>query len=271
MYTHPCRTVTAAFPDNFTAGKNPPRSDWRPAPMRPRAEASALMRDFDAFLRWIVELRVSGRVVLTTYRELAEQHREPTEARLPVHDALNLARAAAVDNSPIQPRLLGGQWLSPAEQYGVLAAALSHAAVWGGLPREVPVRRLLGPIDLEALPAAQAASAAPVALQAVQRAAAEADTRCTRDGAVPSSLDLPGGGRPGRALRLMARALVSAAGPGRPATVRPPKGGDEPVLAQREDFQNLRFQGTWSIFPPEFEGRSLIEQARWQAWSAKPT
>jgi hypothetical protein len=269
MYTHPCRTVTAAFPDNFTAGRNPPREDWRPAPLRPQGEVDALVRDFDAFLRWIVELRASGRIVLTTYRELIEQFRPPAARILPLHAVLELARAAAADDSPIEPRQLAGQWLSPAEQYGVVAAALAHFAVWGSLPREVPVRHLLGPVDGAAPPRARTRAAGAIELPAVQRAAIDADTQCTREGAVPADIDLPGGG-PGQALRAMARGLVAAGGPSRPTTVRSPKGGDEPVLAQREDFVNLRFQGTWSIFPPDFKGTRLIQQARWQTWSATP-
>jgi hypothetical protein len=270
MYTHPCRTVTAAFPSNFTAGRNPPRAEWQPAPLRPKAEVDALMRDFDAFLRWIVELRASGHVALTTYRELDEQYRQPTEARLRLHDVLELARAAAVDDSAIEPRMIAGQWLSPAEQYGVVAAAVAHSAVWRGLPREVPVRRLLGPIDHEAAPLAPAAAGGSVSLQAGQRAAVEADEQCAATGAVPVRVDLQGGGAPGRVMRVLSRVLVAAAGPGRPAAIAVPTGGDEPALAQREDFQQLRFQNTWSIFPPDFRGERLLEQARWQTWSAKP-
>ena len=270
IYTHPCRTVTAAFPDNFTAGRNPPRSEWRPAPLRPQHEVDALVRDFDAFLGWIADLRASDRVVLTTYREVFERYRQPAEARLPLHGALELARAVAIDDSPIEPWKIAGQWLSPAEQYGVVAAALAHSAVWGSPPKEVPVRRLLGPIDYESLQAAAAQDASPVALPVVQRAAVEADERCSRDGAVPARIALPGSGGPGRALRLMSRALVAAAGPSRGIEVQSPKGNDETVLWRREDFQRLRFQGTWSIFPPDFKGERLIEQARWQTWSAKP-
>ena len=33
MYTHPCRTVTAAFPSNFSAGRETPRGEWAPAPL----------------------------------------------------------------------------------------------------------------------------------------------------------------------------------------------------------------------------------------------
>jgi hypothetical protein len=49
-----------------------------------------------------------------------------------------------------------------------------------------------------------------------------------------------------------------------------PAGGDAAALAGREDFARLRFKGSWSVFPPDFEGQRLLAQARWQAWSAAP-
>jgi hypothetical protein len=295
MYTHPCRTVTAAFPDNFTAGKNPPRAEWRPAPLRPQSEVAALVRDFDAFLRWIVELRASGRIVLTTYREVYDHYRQPASISLDIRHVVGLADALAEDGAPIEPRKAAGHWLSPAEQYGVLAWALAQAALSDALPPAVPVRPLLGPLDegcgsaasapaaadrhRDAVPLATEASGrppaapagAPLTLGAVQLGAVLASWHCARHGAIPAEAMLPGGGGPGRALRLLARATSTlAAGADRQAALAEPAGAEETVLAQREDFQKLRFQGTWSIFPPGFRGERLVEQARRQTWSAKP-
>ena len=76
---------------------------------------------------------------------------------------------------------------------------------------------------------------------------------------------------PGRFMRLAARTLLVIAGGRGPETVvAVPAGGDETALAGRDDFVRLRFQGTWSVFPPEFEGPRLIAQAHRQTWSAKP-
>jgi hypothetical protein len=281
MYTHPSRTVTAAFPSNFTAGKNPPRDQWQPAPLRPKGKTEALVRDFDAFLAWIDELRAAGRVALTTYRELFARYRQPASATAQRQHVLELARALAVDGSSIEPRQVGGTWLSPAEQFGVVCWALAHAAVWGQVPRDVPVRRLLGPIDDE--PAATTGTATKarlprtVAPRDVQTLAADAEARCAADGAVPRSLALGANGTTmaavgaGRALRLLARGLVVlTAHGGAGASLRVPEGGDDPALASRDDVARLHFKETWSIFPPDFEGRRLLEQARWQTWSAKP-
>jgi peptidoglycan/xylan/chitin deacetylase (PgdA/CDA1 family) len=282
MYTHPCRTVTAAFPSNFTAGKRTPRSSWQPAPLRRPEEAEALRRDFDAFLRWIVELRTNGRIVLTTYRELDEAHRQPPAPWLPLEDVLALARPLAEDEAPLEPRRPGGQgeWLSPAEQFGVLVWALARRAVGGDLPAEVPVRRLLGPLDPgvgapgggpnngagEGEPAG-----APTAGEVVAAAGAASEA-CSTGGAVPLAVRVGTANLgPGRFLRLAARTLVVLAGGGAPdAPAAVPAGGDAAALAGREDFVRLRFRGTWSVFPPEFEGQRLLEQARWQTWSATP-
>jgi hypothetical protein len=43
-----------------------------------------------------------------------------------------------------------------------------------------------------------------------------------------------------------------------------------PTLAERPDIAGLRFMGGWSVFPPEFEGRRVLELARLQTWTAKP-
>ena len=276
MYTHPCRTVTAAFPDNFTAGRNPPREAWRPAPLRPQAEVDALVRDFETFLGWIAELRRAGQVEITGYREVYARVRRPVEWSLPVHQVSELARAAAVDDAPLEPRRVAGQWLSPAEQLWLLARTLAHAAAFTALPREVAVRTVLGPIEPEALPASPASRrrGAVVSLQAVQQAAGAAADHAARTGALPSSVvvaGLPEAIGPGQLLRLVARALTVWHGGSRnDTTLSVPAGGEETAFAQRDDFRALRFERTWSIFPPDFTGERLLRQAWWQTWTAKP-
>jgi hypothetical protein len=273
MYTHPCRTVTAVFPSNFTAGKNPPRAEWQPAPLRPQSEVDALVRDFDAFLGWIEELRAQGQVVLTGYRDFYARFQEPAEARLQIHHVMELARALAVDNAPLTPRRVAGRWLSPAEQLGLVARALAHATAWNELPKELPLRRPLGPIDGEDAQPGTAPIRGQVSLGAVQRAAQAADEACAH-GAIPAQVELPSvanGVGPGRALRAMARGLVVwNSGAHHDTTLTLPAGGDETAFSQRDDFQKLRFQQTWSIFPPDFTGERLLVQARWQTWTAKP-
>src|SRR5438270_4955440 len=123
MYTHPCRLITAAFPDNFTAGMNPPRSAWRPAPIRPRSEIAELMADFDDFLNWVAR-ETDARA--TTYRALHERYQRHNLwldsaglAQLLEPDRETDPRAVRTPGA-IEPKCVAGAWLSPAEQLGAL-------------------------------------------------------------------------------------------------------------------------------------------------------
>ena len=45
---------------------------------------------------------------------------------------------------------------------------------------------------------------------------------------------------------------------------------EEPAILRREDLARQRFTDTWSIFPPDFAGRNVLQMIRLQAWTAKP-
>ena len=59
-------------------------------------------------------------------------------------------------------------------------------------------------------------------------------------------------------------------GDGTPPGPVPVPAGEETALAQRPAFRELRFRNGWTIFPPDFEGRNVIEMARLQSWTGKP-
>src|SRR5262249_45053952 len=99
----------STFPPTSPAGRCPPRSEWRPAPLRAAPERDAIVRDFDAFLRWIVELRASGRIILTTYRALHAEYPLPPAPWLRADHVLALAGPLAGDRAPLAPRRLAGR------------------------------------------------------------------------------------------------------------------------------------------------------------------
>ena len=67
------------------------------------------------------------------------------------------------------------------------------------------------------------------------------------------------------------RSVLEKAGAGRPFGATSVAPVDElPVFAAREEIRNLRFRDGWSIFPPDFEGRNVIEMIRRQTWTARP-
>lgn len=267
LYTHPCRLVTSAFSDTFRFGKNPPRSEWRPAPPRPRSQVEELRRDFDLFLRWIVE---EGTVVPTTYRALFERYRPSATPWLSQQGLLSLCRIV-VGAGTLDACLVEDVCLSPAEQFGALVWGAAHVAEYSALPTEVPLSTLLGPeapVDAHEGPREMDAGPAATALRA-----AAATVALT--GMMPSRVPMPanGGITPATVMRLAAAYLLAAAA----AAARPqdqdtlvvPAGGQEPLLAQRPDIVDYPFQG-WSIHRPDFRGDHVREMARLQAWTAKP-
>src|SRR5439155_16890766 len=141
MYTHPCRIVTTQFWDgvNFARGANPPSEQRRPAPLLTPEKIEALKRDFDAFLGWVV---TQPGVALTTYSALHAAHRQPPAPWISRDELLRLAQAVG---DPPAPVLAAGEWLSPAEVFGLIVRALAAYTETGRLPEAVAVRRLLGP------------------------------------------------------------------------------------------------------------------------------
>lgn len=254
MYTHPCRLITSAFTSTFSKGVNRPRSAWAPAPLRPRAEVEALMADFDDFLGWVAR-ETDARVI--TYRQLAQ--RSATGSR-------RLSRAAVQQlarevGGPLEPRRIDGQWLSPAEQLGVLLYAAAWRRERGAPPEETPIRPLLGPGE-----APPAATAAEVECSAVLDAAAAASVVASQRGRIPSVTRV-GGGLAGPAALLRALGKALADGPERVQL----DGEDAlPELARRADFASMHFRSTWGIFAPDFEAPRLIQLAQLQTWSARP-
>ncbi len=254
MYTHPCRLITAAPTDTFRFGINRPRSAWAPAPLHPRTKIEDLMADFDDFLGWVAH---EAGVNVTTYRALLERHREDDRWLEPAGVAQLIQEAGG----PLEPRRIGGHWLSPAEQLGVLLDAAAWRRDHAELPRLSFVRPLLGP---EAL----AAPAEPGEIEVADllTMAAAVNPEVARRGRVPAAVEVArrvvG---PGALLRTLAQALHAdreriAVGP-----------ADElPELARRADFASLRFRGGWNMFAPEFEAPRVLQLARLQTWSARP-
>lgn len=292
IYTHPCRLITAAFPANFTAGRQLPRSAWQPAPLRPRGQVEALMADFDDFLGW---LAAQPDVRVTTYRALYERYhrRDRWLNRQAVSTLIEAVRASeagqravarsrarspgralaggqpgdkepgrtVAGNSLLEPRQIDGEWLSPAEQLGVLLWAAAWRREHGSLPSLVPVRPLFGPERW-----APPADPGDLNVAELLDVAADASATASFSGRIPSLVRV--GNRllgPGTLFAALARALDE---PGDRLMIRPQ--AELPALAQRSDVATLHFRGSWSIFSPDFEAPGIIQLAWLQTWTARP-
>lgn len=261
LYTHPCRLYTATFPDNFTAGRTTPRALWRPAPLRPEPEREALKAGCEELLRWIAE---DLRPEVTTYRELW-QHHAPGPSPWFSRDAVR-ELAGRIEAVPV-PLSWGQTWLSPAEQWSVLVGAVALGEVHLTWPKQVSARRLLGPVEAPATLAEP--FEVPVGL--LLAAARKALEHTEQTGCLPSRTPVAGVEvGPNTLLQACARAIPRHFRARWPERAKVLPADETPALAHREDFAGLRFQGTWSCFPPDFRGERLLELARLQAWTAKP-
>jgi hypothetical protein len=261
MYTHPCRLFTTKFTDTFRYGQNPPREQWQPAPLRPAAEIQALQQDFDDFLAWVVK---QPNLELTTYRACFAELKQPAAPWLPADVLPQLGAAAPA---------LDYQWidhtcLSPAEQFSVVTRAVAALGERQRLPEAIPVRRLLGPTE----PPPLSVPSDPRPWPEFAAAARWADALCSETGATPARIPLGGGViGPNAFLQAAVRALMDWQTTRRlPDRVEIRPVSEDPAIVGREDFAHLRFKDAWSIFPPDFEGRNVLEMIRLQAWTAKP-
>ncbi len=261
MYTHPCRLFTAQFTDTFRHGKNPPRGQWSPAPLRPQGEIAELQRDFDAFLKWVVTL---PNVELTTYRQLYAAYRPPAIPWLNSDEVLQLASLASEHNY----QRLNGYYLSPAEQFSVLVRAAAVLGEKRHLPDAIFVRRLLGPINVPPMHS----PSANLPADDFFNAARDVDAFCTENGSVPASICL-GGNEIGPNAFMQAAAYVLTEWQSKaqiPQSVNLRPVSEYPAITRRKDFRNLKFTDGWTIFPQDFEGNDVLEMIRLQAWTAKP-
>ncbi len=266
MYTHPCRLVTDDFWDgiNFSQGAHPPRDAWKPAPLRTPDEVRAMMRDFDAFLSWVAS---HPEVEQTTYRRLYDAYRESPARSVDGADVLSLLNGGLDPDGTPNAVTVDNTSYSPAEILG-LCAALYTCADWTNL-QPVPLRRLLGP--------AESSPKLTLPIQAAtdefQAAVREADAFMRDTGRIPASvrvgtLDIG----PGTLLRAVNRLMKEETETGgrSPERVTLEPGPELPAFSRNRRLSEMKFQGGWTVFPPEFIGENVIHHARLQSWTAKP-
>ena len=261
MYTHPCRLFTAKFTDTFRSGNNPPREKWSPAPLRPQKEIAELQSDFDAFLKFVVE---QPNVEFTTYREIYSRYRPSAEMWLRMDEIFSLCDSIGEKLNYLN---LNDDYISPAEQFGVIAWTLSWFYEHDELPKVIPVRRLLGPKE----PPPEDIEQGESSVSDLLATSAAVNFECTQIGAVPAQIILGQRVIGANAFLQVGLSLLRKMQwkETPPKVVKIYSVPEYPIIAEREDFRNSNFKG-WSIFHPDFEGKNVLKMIRFQAWTAKP-
>jgi len=263
MFTHPSRLVTADFWDavNFRDGKKLPREQWKPAPLRTAKEIAELQQDFEGFLAWVVK---QPQVELTTYRQLFAEYKHKKPRWISTDGVLQLLGKVA----EFTYQQVEGDFLSPAEQFGVLVRTMAVLAREKQLPKVVPVRCLFGPPQMPPTEIQKG----DASLTSFFEAVIFADEFCSRSGCVPDRIPI-GQNHVGPNAFMQAMAWLLKhwqTNRSLPASIPLNSVPELPKVANEPQFRNYRFKGTWIIFPPEFEGLRTLEHIRLQTWTVKP-
>jgi len=265
IYNHPCSLVTKIFWDelNFKYGANLPRNKREPAPLRDSKFTKQLLSDFSDFVKFIV---FNPNVEVVTYNEMLQTYSEPSGTKLSLQEVLLLTKNSL---SKLDYQQVGNIFVSPAELFFMLAYSLRWFKDKGNLPKQVPIKRLLGPISKPSGCKRQAIVSSRKLLQKSN----EVEKEMRRYKRIPSSISIDGANiSPGIFMKGMAKLLLRIS---KTASVGQKIRFDStpgyyPNIVRNSCFRKLRFKGSWPVFPKDFEGKKLITTARLQAWSAKP-
>ncbi len=121
IYYHPCEFACTEFWDgvNFAGGQNPPRDQWKCAPLRPREEMLAQVGMLREFLAWTLEKPN------VEYITAAESLRYERHDALPLTKSDVTAMAAAMTAGPDYTVVRAARSLCPSEVLSLFARQLT--------------------------------------------------------------------------------------------------------------------------------------------------
>lgn len=243
---HPTRVVHEAFWDavNFAYGANPPRAEWRPAPLHDPSRVPTMRRNYARLCAWLSR---DERLEIVPWSALVRRFdgQRPFAAHA---ELLEAARAAAERGA-----VLFTEHFSAAELLLMFAEAAARPAAAYARPFAYgPLRR----------PPASARTR--FAQPALQGAAAEL-LRAASDGWLPPSVAIEGQAVGiGTLFVALAGLLVGHPEPATPA--------DAPWPPEAEAVADTvaRMIPGWVIHPRSMDLSGLLEQTRLQCWTLKP-
>ena len=199
--------------------------------------------------------------------ELASLYGDPGPAQVNLSDLV--CSAQRVRDELTHASVDGTVWYSPAEIFGMVVFALAEYALHGRLPDPVPVRRLLGPVDLDEPDDVDQTIGVPAddVLGALRTLNRTMDFRPT----VPATVQFAGARLPPScALRGLADLLVRLANwADKPDTIVFDRRTVLPRIASEGYFQEQTFTHG-DLYPDGFTGERVCAYCRLQSWSYKP-
>ncbi len=258
LYAHECEFVTTAFWDsvNFSQGSNPPREQWRPAPVLTAEESEERYRAMERFLGAVVSLPQVD-ILVASEANLLYADRAKGRSFTP-EEIADLCRPMA---DGVTHQQINDAWLSPAEVLSLVIRLLAHRASMGQWPERLPFSYLDGPDERPHVEVHDTALALGDVFGTClyERAALDVQQR------VPSEVQI------GRTW-LSPATFLATIGYALPGWLH----GDErdaPIVQGRlacAEYVADHVSWSWAIFPPGFDGDAILGPANLQAWTIKP-
>jgi len=255
---HPAKIRTEEFWDlNFYEGRNTPPAEWRIPRLRPQESMATARKNFRRMMRW---LKRRADIEITTYRELMEIYGRQKETL--TREDLRAWAGETLDRKAFVPT---GDF-SPAEMFAGLAGAIAGFRL-RALPSGLATVHPLGPPEM---PPDRTATG-QVTLDEVLALAGAASEHIASTGALPSSLEAPGGriGTGSLAALFCAVYLDLSAAHAHPVYDIPafepyPRTHEQRILAEVESYKG------WPVHRPDLDMSRIVELTKLQLWTLKP-
>ena len=264
-FSHPCMAVTESFWDgvNFAGGKNPPPAALCPAPLRSPAETGKFFAFVESFVDWLATQKNFETI---TYPELLARYPLARSRELTLDTTLRMAEVA---RRRVGPVVTEDGTYTAAEVLSCLVRTFLGAGEAGKLPVRVSFGSPLGP----RFAANDPTPADTIEISELLRQLRFFDRVAGDDEPMPHECKLCAMAlAPGDLLATLAEGVIRWAAEGwLPERLAVVKGRAYPDLPEMEAaWRPFQFQGTWPIFPPDFEGRQVAELGRRMLWSYRP-
>jgi len=260
IFYHPTEFVNAEFWDgvNYRHGVNTDPKDWKMPRQRSLKDIETGYQRFREYLRHICS---KPSIEIVTAGDLPGLYPDPV-----MDDTFSpeeIHKIAQHSRESIQERQVGPGFLSPAEQFALLARFLTPPDR-KSQPSAVPLRQPLGPKVRVASQGLPLEASWETFLDAVQ----QADHIIESTGHLPDQVDIMGYPiAPADLMGGMAEACCALLGEGKPPsqiTLQPAEFRMEQYV---EDSNHL---WDWVIFPEDFTAPKVIELTKLQSWTLKP-
>jgi hypothetical protein len=255
---------------NFKRGANPPREAWKAPPQRTPEETDAAFERFGAYVDHIMAL---PNVHFVTARELPEQYpdRVRTEGATQ-EDVAEIALRLAADNAEgVNYAVIGAKAFSPADQFATLADAVVVAFDQGDVNLPVITGGLWGP---DGTPPTSRETEMEIPWPAFVAAVRDTRAFVTSQRRVPARVFIgPDAVPPTDFLVGLARFWKAYCEDPNAAIGRPVRLGRnvELLTAKHVAKDTPGLFGGWVIHREGFRAPQILEIARLQAWTLKPS